>query len=98
LDVGQDAALDHVAVGLADLSQSGPSGIDRDAGLQSDLEDLALLVLVDVLVVVGPQFDLFDKAFFHFIQRHESLLPRRGFWDGPIPQVGMNSLMRLPRW
>jgi hypothetical protein len=37
--------------------------VNRDALLDGDLEDFALLVFVDVLVVVGAQFDLFDEPF-----------------------------------
>src|SRR5262249_4516028 len=69
-----DLALDDVVVGFADLAEGGPGGVDAHALLDRDLQDLALLVLVDVLVVVGAEFDLFHEPFFHFIESHERLL------------------------
>src|SRR5262249_7007870 len=68
-------AFQDVAVGLADLGQRGTGAVHSDSLLKGDLEDLALLALVDVLVVVRTQFDLLDELPFHFIQGHRSLLP-----------------------
>src|SRR5205823_13122257 len=46
---------------LARLSQEFAGRVDPDPVLDGDLEDLPLLVLVDELVVVGPQLDLIDE-------------------------------------
>src|SRR5262249_49469629 len=73
LELRDDLALDDVVVGLADLAEGGPGGVDAHALLNRDLQDLALFVLVDVLVVVGAEFDLFHQPFFHFIESHERL-------------------------
>ena len=70
LDELDDDALDHEVVLVADLEEGGAGAVDRDAELDGDLEDLALLDLVDVLVVVGAQLDLVDEALLDVVDRH----------------------------
>ena len=85
-----DPALQDVALRLAHLAEGGAGRVDADALLDGDLQDFALLVLVDVLVVVGAQLDLFHEPAFHFIEGHAKAplhgeVGRHGF---PRPRTG----------
>ena len=87
LDGLEGNAFEDVAIGLADLGQRGAGRVNGDALLEGNLENLALLILVDVAVIIGAKLDLLDELPFHFIQGHHSLLPRMGArlvlgWDG----------------
>src|SRR5262249_20683795 len=84
LDLLEDLALHDVAVLVAHLDQGPAGALDAHAELDGDLEDLPLLVLVDVLVVVGPQLDLVDEPLLDVFDGHGALLSvaGRGVWDG----------------
>src|SRR5262249_4264183 len=83
LDLVEDPAFDDVAVGVADLGEGAAGGVDGDPHLDRLLEDLTLLVLVDVLVVVGAQLDLFHEPLFNVIEGHPKAPLLRGGWAAP---------------